>query len=169
MIYVCPMTRVTETVESSSAIRLVTLLNAGTPFERPPIINPANHLFLSMNDIVEEHPEMVAPSRAHVETLLDFVRAWDRSTPLVINCFAGISRSTAAAYIAVAALAPGRDEMEIAQALRALSPSATPNARLVRHADELLGRDGRMVAAIESIGRGADAFEGVPFALPVSG
>lgn len=167
MIYVCPMTRVAETVAASSATRLVTLLNAGTPFERPSAITPANHLFLSMNDIVEEHPEMVAPSRIHVETLLEFVHAWDRAEPLVINCFAGISRSTAAAYIAATALEPGRDEMQLARALRELSPSATPNLRLVRHADELLGRAGRMVAAIESIGRGADAFEGAPFALPV--
>jgi hypothetical protein len=29
----------------------------------------------------------------------------------------------------------------------------------------MLGRGGRMTRAIESIGRGADAFEGVPFVL----
>jgi predicted protein tyrosine phosphatase len=28
-----------------------------------------------------------------------------------------------------------------------------------------MGREGRMVKAIEKIGRGADAFEGVPFVL----
>jgi predicted protein tyrosine phosphatase len=32
-------------------------------------------------------------------------------------------------------------------------------------ADRLLGRDGRMVAAIDSIGRGEIAYEGVPFRL----
>ena len=167
MIYVCPMTKVDETVTSAGARRLVTLLNGGTPFERPVSIVPTNHLFLSMNDIVEDHPEMVAPARDHVETLLDFVRGWDRATPLVINCFAGISRSTASAYITAAALNPQRDEGELAWTLRRLSPSATPNARLVRHADAILGRNGRMISAIEAIGRGADAFEGAPFALPV--
>ena len=169
MIYVCSMARVGETVAAAAAVRLVTLLNAGTPFERPAGIAPANHLFLSMNDIVEEQPGMVAPGRDHVEELLSFVEGWDRAQPLVVNCFAGISRSTAAAYIAAAALAPWRDEAELARTLRRLSPSATPNARLVRHADALLGRKGRMVAAIEAIGRGADAFEGTPFALPVGG
>jgi len=167
MIYVCSMTRVDETVAAAGAARLVTLLNAGTPFERPASIAPTNHLFLSMNDIVEEQAGMVAPGLDHVEALLSFVQGWDRARPLVVNCFAGISRSTAAAYIAAVALAPSRNEAELAWTLRRLSPSATPNARLVRHADALLGRQGRMIAAIDAIGRGADAYEGTPFALPV--
>jgi hypothetical protein len=32
-------------------------------------------------------------------------------------------------------------------------------------ADAMLGRNGRMAAAIEKIGRGRTCFEGVPFAL----
>jgi predicted protein tyrosine phosphatase len=36
---------------------------------------------------------------------------------------------------------------------------------LIALADRILRRNGRMVKAIASIGRGADAFEGVPFAL----
>lgn len=167
MIYVCSMTKVADTIAATGAQRLVTLLNAGTPFERPSSLARENHLFLSMNDIVEDQPDLVAPSRAHVETLLAFVTSWDRASPLVVNCFAGVSRSTAAAYITAMALRPGRDELVLARDLRRLSPTATPNARLIRHADDLLGRGGRMVAAIESIGRGADAYEGVPFALPI--
>ena len=65
--------------------------------------------------------------------------AWDRAAPLLIHCFAGVSRSTAAAFIAACALSPRRDEGEIARALRAASPTATPNARLVALADATLG------------------------------
>ena len=54
--------------------------------------------------------------------------------------------------------APGLDEEEIALACRQRSPEATPNARLVAIADEILGRAGRMVRAIERIGRGVDAY-----------
>lgn len=169
MIYVCPMASVAETVAQTGATRLVTLLNGGTPFERPVAIAPPNHLFLSMNDIVDAQTGLVPPSPAHVETLLAFVRDWDRTTPLVVHCFAGISRSTAAAYITAAALAPQRDEAELAWTLRRLSPSATPNIRLVRLADAILGRKGRMIAAIEAIGRGADAYEGTPFSLALEG
>ena len=85
-----------------------------------------------------------------------------------MQCYAGISRSTAAAYIAACALAPERDEAEVARALRDASPSATPNALFVAIADRMLGRGGRMVAAIAEIGRGADAFEGEPFRLALT-
>ena len=69
------------------------------------------------------------------------------------------------AFVAACALNPQRDEAGIARALRRASPTATPNIRIVLLADRLLGRDGRMVAAIEMIGRGEFASEAVPFRL----
>jgi predicted protein tyrosine phosphatase len=65
---------------------------------------------------------------------------------------------------AVCALNPDRPEIEIAHELREASPTASPNPRIVALADALLGRDGRMIAAIESIGRGIPA-EVLPFRL----
>lgn len=168
-IHVCPLSRVDETLRSSAATRLVTLLSAGTPFKRPAAILADNHLCLWMNDIADEQEGLVAPGVKHVERLLDFAQNWDRANPLVVHCYAGISRSTAAAYIMAAALSPGSNEQELASSLRRLSPSATPNPRLIAHADAILDRQGRMVAAIAAIGRGADAYEGTPFALPVDG
>ena len=79
--------------------------------------------------------------------------------------FTGISRSTAAAFTALCLYRPSADEEEIAWELREASPSATPNRLIVSLADDVLGRSGRMVRAIEQIGRGADAFEGTPFVL----
>jgi predicted protein tyrosine phosphatase len=146
---------------------MVTLINATTPVVRPPELAPEHHLTLSMHDIVEAQPDMTLPGDHHVETLLAFARAWDRRAPLLIHCFAGVSRSTAAAYTVAAALAPKRDEAELAATLRRLSPSATPNLRIVTIADRLLGRDGRMVRAIEAIGRGVEAYEGEPFRLKI--
>jgi predicted protein tyrosine phosphatase len=169
MIHVCPLSKVDATVASAGAERLVSLLAAGTAMTRPAAIRQEHHLFLSLHDIAEPREGMTPPGEAHVRTLLDFAGEWDRARPLVINCYAGISRSTASAYIIAAALAPKRDEAELAKTLRWLSPSATPNIRLVTLADAMLGRQGRMVEAIKAIGRGADAFEGVPFALPIDG
>jgi predicted protein tyrosine phosphatase len=60
---------------------------------------------------------------------------------------------------------PERDEYGIARRLRDASPYATPNPRLIALADDILGRRGRMVDAIASIGRGEMAIEGNPFAL----
>jgi predicted protein tyrosine phosphatase len=167
MIYVTPLSKLDDTLSRSGARRLVTLLREDSPFMRPALLEQSQHLLLQMHDIVEEIPGMVAPSRQHVAELLRFARAWDRATPLAVNCYAGISRSTAAAYIVAAALSPSRDEMELARELRTLSPSATPNIRLIALADSLLERNGRMVEAVQSIGRGQEAFEGEPFMLRV--
>ena len=52
--------------------------------------------------------------------------------------------------------------------LRLASPTAYPNRRLVALGDEALTRSGRMVAAVEEIGRGALADEGVPFRLDLA-
>jgi predicted protein tyrosine phosphatase len=93
------------------------------------------------------------------------VTGWDRAAPLVVHCYAGISRSSAAAYTTACALNPNRDEAEIAKALRRASAIATPNIRIVELADAALGRKGRMVRAIEGIGLGQSALEGIPYRL----
>ena len=36
------------------------------------------------------------PERVHVEAMLAFFEAWDRQAPMLIHCYAGVSRSTAA-------------------------------------------------------------------------
>lgn len=167
MLHVCPLSRVPDTVERTGARRLVTLINTGTPVARPASIAEADHLYLGMNDIVAPVQGLVAPGAEHIERLLDFVSRHGRDEPLVIHCWAGISRSTAAAFIAACHLAPERNELDIARTLRACSATATPNLRLVEIADKSLQRGGRMVKAIQSIGRGRDAFEGEPFHLPL--
>ncbi|MBE1206790.1 tyrosine phosphatase family protein [Aminobacter carboxidus] len=167
MIYVSPLSRIEETVVSVGAERLISLLSVGTEMTRPVAIHAENHLLMNMHDISTAQDGMMLPGEAHVRQLLDFARAWHRSRPLAINCWAGVSRSTATAYIIAAALDPSRDETELALLLRRLSPTATPNSRLITVADQILGRNGRMVTAIAAIGRGADCFEGVPFGLEV--
>lgn len=164
-IHVCPLSRLPETVRATGAQSLVTLIDEGTPVRRPSGIAAEKHLIVVLSDIVAELDGHTLPSQPHVEKLLAFVRLWDQTAPLLIHCFAGVSRSTAAAFIAACSLRPHRNEEEIAQAVRANSPTATPNARLVAIADAMLGRNGRMVAAIEKIGRGRNCFEGAPFVL----
>jgi predicted protein tyrosine phosphatase len=87
---------------------------------------------------------------------------------MVIHCFAGISRSTAGAYVAACALNPQRDEMQIAWEIRRASRTAQPNSRIVSIADRLLKRNGRMVRAIDAIGLGDAAAEGHPFRLDIA-
>nr|WP_295464464.1 protein tyrosine phosphatase [Mesorhizobium sp.] len=169
MIHVTPLSRLVETLETSRARHVVSLLSVGTVFERPAHLRPEDCLHLSMHDIVEKREGYVAPAREHIESLLAFARNWDRATPLVVHCYAGISRSPAAAYVIAAALNPERNAADLAQELRRLSPAATPNLRIVALADKLLDRGGALTRAISTIGRGAEASEGVPFAISLSG
>lgn len=164
-IHVCALSKIGETVRLSGARSLVSMIHRTSDVMRPAEIAPRRHLFVGVSDIIAAQDGFVLAGAAHVRDLLDFVRAWDRREPMVIHCFAGVSRSTAAAFIAACALEFWRDEAEIAGHIRALSPSATPNPHLVALADAALERSGRMVAAVGAIGRGADCFEGVPFAL----
>jgi predicted protein tyrosine phosphatase len=165
MIHVCSLARLNETVHETGARHLVSLIGDEAGVYRPSGIRPENHLWLRLHDIAAPLDGHIAPDEAHVAELLSFVRRWDRCAPLVVHCFAGISRSTASAYASVCALSPHRDEESVAQALRRASPTATPNIRIVSLADRLLERKGRMIAAVEAIGRGALAAEGMPFRL----
>lgn len=167
MIYVCPLSKVDETLAQVGAIRLISLLSEGTFMERPSAVADGNHLLINMHDIAEAQDGMTLPGEEHVRRVLDFAKDWDQQQPLLINCYAGVSRSTASAYMIAAARAPDRDEAELAQTLRQLSPTATPNPRIIALADKILGRQGRMISAIASIGRGVDCYQGVPFGLKV--
>jgi predicted protein tyrosine phosphatase len=167
MIHVCSLSRLHQTVAQTGARHVVTLLKDAELVQRPGSITSENHLILGMDDITGPLEGYIAPADEHVTKLLDFVRGWDRAAPLVMHCYAGISRSTAGAYVAACALNPRRDEHTIARKLRLASPTATPNQRIVALADRALGRGGRMTAAIEQIGRGVMAFEGDPFRLDV--
>jgi predicted protein tyrosine phosphatase len=165
MIHVCSLARLHATVEATGARRVVTLMRDVEMVRRPPSIEHADHLLLRLDDISEPIDGYTVPGEEHVAELLTFVRSWDRAAPLVIHCYAGVSRSTAGAFVSACALNPRRPETEIARDIRRLSPTATPNIRIVKLADRMLQRDGRMVAAIEAIGRGVECYEGHPFRL----
>ncbi len=72
----------------------VTLINASTVVERPATIATDRHLFIGVSDITAAMDGHILPAEDHVGRLLGFVKGWDRQHPLVIHCWAGISRST---------------------------------------------------------------------------
>ncbi len=164
-IYVCPLSLVAETVRSSGARTLLTLINRDTPVPRPAAIAADRHRFVAVSDIVTAQEGHILPAVEHVEEVVAVAREWDQAAPLLIHCWAGVSRSTAAAYISACVLSDTRCEFELARTLRERSPTATPNALMISVADTLLGRGGRMIEAVAAIGRGRECYEGVPFAL----
>lgn len=164
-IVVAPLAKLESIAHSTGAGHLVTCLNVGAPTAAPASILPGRHLTLAMDDIEAARPGYVAPSAEHVGDLLAFVASWDRASPMLIHCHAGISRSTAAAFIAICALNPEMSEHLIAERLRAQSARAWPNRLLVSLADSALQRRGKMVRAIDSIGPGDIGGDNAPFAL----
>jgi predicted protein tyrosine phosphatase len=165
MIHVCSLARLHPTVADSGASHVVTLMKDVAMVRRPASVDEANHLLLDMDDIVTVMDGYVPPNQQHVEKLIEFVTGWDRTAPIVVHCYAGISRSTAGAFITACALNPDRNEESIARSIRSFSPTAQPNIRLVSLADDILGRGGRMTNAIRAIGPGRAAYEGHPFRL----
>jgi len=167
-IVVSPLGRIAEMAVKHKAREMVTLIAREQTFHRPAVIAAERHLTLAMNDIsFKGTGNLIAPDDAHVRKLIEFAHEWDKTALLLIHCWMGVSRSPAAAVIAALSLYPDQDETELALRLRAASPYATPNARIIAIGDRLLGRKGRLEAAIKAIGRGADTDGNVPFVLPL--
>lgn len=165
MIHVCSLALLHETVRSTGASHVITVMADVEQVVRPPSVEADNHLVISMDDIIADADGFTAPTTDHVERVLVFGRNWNRAAPMVIHCYAGISRSTASAFAIVCALNPERSETAIARKIRADSPSAYPNRLIVTHADQLLGREGRMLRALDDMGPGDMTFVGRPFRI----
>ena len=154
-------------LKSHGATRAISILSPDTPHPAFPQLAAGQHLRLTFHDVVADAEGLQGPKPRDAERLVEFIRGWNRQAPMLIHCWAGISRSTAAAFTALCLLRPTESEHDLAQELRDASPSATPNRLIVSQVDGLLGRQGRMVEAAARIGRGADAFEGQTFSLPL--
>ncbi len=167
LILVTPLSAVEETIRRYKPSHMVTLLSPEHMIETPAGIDKARHLQVGVNDVADASSGEMPPSEKHVADLIAFGRGWDAGAPILVHCWAGVSRSMAAAFTLLCdRLEPGK-ESEIAQAIRARAPHAFPNPLIVRHADRALGRGGRMIAAAESIGRGRIVAEGECVEFPL--
>jgi predicted protein tyrosine phosphatase len=70
---------------------------------------------------------------------------------LLCHCGGGTSRAPAAALICLAAWGRPGTEAECVDEVLRLRRGAVPHAGLVRFADELLGRDGRLIGALSAM------------------
>lgn len=168
MIYVCPLSAVETCVADIGPSHVVSLLDPETcaTLATPAGIAPERHLKMAINDIAAPIDGHIHPEQNHVGQLIEFLRGWDESASLLIHCWAGISRSTATAFTALCMLNEDACEFALARHLRERGAHAHPNRLIVRHADAILGRGGRMVEAVEAMTPAQPTFEGVVFNLP---
>ena len=114
--------------------------------------DPHKRATLYFHDAIEPAPGIVLPEKGDVEAILAFGReVGDDLRHLLIHCHAGISRSTAAMAMILAQAFSHEDEGAIVDRLLRIRPQAWPNSRMIAFADELLGRDGRLSAAVAGI------------------
>lgn len=161
-IIVAPISEIQDLLARRQPSHVLTLLSPET--ESPACGLPTErHLVLKFHDIPFPMAGYVAPNREIISAILAFGGTWDRAQPMLVHCWAGVSRSTAAAFILSCSHAPPGQERAIAEGMRQASPFATPNALMVALADDMLGRGGRMRAAVAAIGQGAACTEGRAF------
>lgn len=130
---------------------MLSILDPGEPepssfyWERAP-----ERLTLRFHDAIVPFPEFVLPRRDDMAAILAFGRGVPAGDPshLLIHCHMGISRSTAAAAALLLQALPETDEDALFDHIVALRPKAWPNSLMVAHADALLGRGGRLNAAL---------------------
>ena len=115
-------------------------------FER---FGPHHREDFRFDDVVEELPGRLLPSEDEVARLLRFGErlAADGADHVLVHCFMGVSRSTAAAAILLAQHNPGR-EPDVFEALNDIRPRNWPNRAMIGHADRLLGREGALFRAM---------------------
>jgi predicted protein tyrosine phosphatase len=168
MIVVCPLSRLSETVEAHKPSRVISILDPGWELPDLGATYVGRHLCLEFHDIHFPTLDRVMPAATHIDRLLRFLNRWDPKDTLLIHCRAGIGRSTAAAFIAACYHNPKVDEQQIAAELTKASPNARPNKAFIRIADNAMTRKGRMLAAMENALRNAsfiDVSEAEPFQI----
>lgn len=148
---VCAKSEVGKTVEEFGATHLVTLLDPEDRIHRPSLIEPTNHLRLGFFD--EEDPAAFKPPTLwHATAILDFGSRLPPDARVVVHCFAGVCRSTAAG-LALWLQAHGWEGFDEARAwLLGHRPRACPNMLLARHFDEIQGLNGKFVKLCDEIG-----------------
>jgi len=165
VLIVSPLSRLLDLIAERSPSHVISLLSPEEMITTPPGFSPDRHLRLGVHDISQPQQGLIAPDASTVEQILAFGRDWTGDAPMVVHCWAGVSRSTATAFVLACARNPQADERDIALKMRKAAPHAYPNRRIIALADEMLRRRGRMIEAVEAMGANLLVLEGSPFEL----
>lgn len=113
---------------------------------------PHRRTTMRFHDIVLPVDGQIMPTSGDVRRILDFgmsLAAARDASHLLVHCYAGVSRSTAASAILMAQANPGREEQAF-MALLDIRPRAWPNSHMVALADTMLGRRGALRAGLDA-------------------
>lgn len=149
---VCAVEKVPAMILLRNATHVMSLLRGRerNELKMPSAFNKENWLFLDMDDVINADAEC-APTREQVAQILEWGRKLPIDAMVVVHCFAGISRSTAAA-LAIKVQQLGVDRIdEAVKWLVEVRPVCCPNPVITKFADELLGANGKLHEAAEAV------------------
>lgn len=132
---------------------IISIGEPGDPLPEPLDVDDPRLLRLEFHDTLPfDDFDDEGPQWEHAEALIDFCgRILRVGGATLIHCAAGISRSSASALTLLAmAYGPGREEDAAADLARLPGGHrARPNTALVQLADDILERDGALMAALD--------------------
>lgn len=144
-IEICSRKEAPIKVERNPGCNIISIVDCG--HEHPEFERFNRRLRLRFDDISVPVSLVyrLGPSPAHIREIISFAHAIDER-PLIVHCKAGISRSSAAAFIVYAVkFGPAG----IRDRFRPMLGLIHPNAEMLRLADGLLNLDGQLIAAGE--------------------
>ena len=166
MIIVSSLKEFRIATEKYNAKHLISLIDPGFIPKTPKKIK--HHLKLSFDDIIkiktdnfihrksrsnvfsqdESLNNQILPNYDHIQQIVDFIAAWDQSSPLVVHCWCGVSRSMAAAVYAMCKINPINIDSNI-KYLRSVAPHANPNQLMISMFEKALGIPGEINRAFK--------------------
>ncbi|RFB77987.1 tyrosine phosphatase family protein [Methylovirgula sp. 4M-Z18] len=108
-----------------------------------------HRVVLEFDDIIEPIAGKILPAQQHMEAILRFGETlksvkFDRDGHLLVHCYMGVSRSTAAMVTLLTQALPDASEEHLFARLQHIRPQAWPNSHMISQADHMLGRGGRL-------------------------
>ncbi|RAU23486.1 hypothetical protein CU669_03520 [Paramagnetospirillum kuznetsovii] len=159
---ICGLDELDDELESFAPTHVVSILDPGED-DHDPLIFPESMRVLSLRfydfhamgglvgKALARQGRSENPSIDHADAILAFGREIPKGSRVLCHCWAGVSRSTAAAFLLACLHLTPDDAMELVMTLR---PGAVPNRLIVRFADRILGAGGKMVSASDDHRRG---------------
>ena len=156
MIVVCSLSDVKFVCESISPSHLISAIDPGYEPNTPKGVE--KHLKLGFDDIIEvsdsnsifrlnkEIVEQVLPSLKHANTIIDFLKSWNNSKPLVIHCWCGISRSMAIASYLLCKEDLSNIDKNV-RYIRSVAPHANPNKLMIKFFENSLKIENQITKA----------------------
>lgn len=141
--------------KSAGITHLLSILDPGYPVPDPFGQYDDHHrLDLRFHDVLANSHHTEKPTEQIIHDILNFGQAFKpkphakEQTHLMIHCYMGISRSTAAMAILLAQHFPEATGDEIFARIREIRPIAWPNSLMIKMADRIMGKNGIFLEAL---------------------